>query len=689
VPKGERTLGVRAGTRAAARTAAAPAELAWLLALPCALVLVAAVALLGPPLGRLLFPPQHIAFWNTGITTLAVRPEPTELARFLIAAAGPIALAGLLVALHGRPLRLRAGAPALLAQASQVLLAALAVAALVGQYRVVYDASYSGGQPFRRVYFTPASLIVSALLTLGAVLVLRREALLARIERLTREPDRRRIVAFALAAVFVGLWLLTAINTEGSFGLSNAGVHGNVTFWLDEAYAVLDHRAPLVDFHAQYSQLWPYLSAAIMALAGPSLGVYVAIMVTASGLSLLAVYAVFRRVVHSSLLALALFAPFVATGFFMELGPLGNRYGPSNLFSMFPMRYGGPYVLAWLVARHVDRLRPRHGALLFLAAGIVLLNNVEFGLPAFAATLAALLGSDARRWRPRVAALLRDAALGLLGAMALVALLTLAVAGSLPHFGYLFTFSRLWGLGGVTMLPMPTLGFHLVLYATFAAAIVVATVRAVGGAQERTLTALLAWAGVFGLGAGSYFAGRSHPEVLISLFSAWALALALLLVVAVRAIRARSEPRPTVAEVALLAGCALAVCSLAQTPAPWSQLQRIGRSAPTPELQALRTRAFVAQAGAVGGERVLILAPMGHRVAYDLGLVNVAPYVSMISMPAKRQLQESIDALRAEGGTRVIAYRGQILPDQLQAVQDAGFRAVRVTEEYVELRDVR
>jgi len=521
------------------------------------------------------------------------------------------------------------------------------------------------------------------------VLVLRREALVARIGRLTRETDRRRLVAFGLAVAFLVLWLLTAVNTEGSFGLSNEGVRGNVMFWLDEAYAVLDHRAPLVDFHAQYSQLWPYLSAGIMQLAGPSFGAYVAIMVTASGLSLLAVYAIFRRVVHSSLLGLALFMPFVATGFFMELGPLGNRYGPSNLFSMFPMRYGGPYVLAWLLARHVDRLHPRRGALLFLAAGIVLLNNVEFGLPAFAATLAALLWSDARPWRPRTLALLRDAALGLLGAVVLVALLTLAVAGSLPHFGYLFTFSRLWGLGGVTMLPMPTLGFHLAIYATFAAALVVATVRAIGGAEHRVLTALLAWAGVFGLGAGSYFAGRSHPEVLISLFSAWAFALALLLVVVVQAVDARADRRPKVAEVLLLAGCALAVCSLAQTPAPWPQISRIGRSAATPELKVLATRSFVAGSGAVPGERVLILAPMGHRVAYELGLVNVAPYVSIISMPAKEQMTESLDALRAAGGTRVFASLSQILPPQLRAIEQAGFQVVRRDEANVELRATR
>lgn len=686
--KGERTLGVRAGARAvpAGRISVAPAELAWLLVLPAAVVLVAAIALLGPPLGRLLFPPQHIAFWHLGDTTLAARPEPIEQARYLIAIAGPVALAAALAALHGRRPALRAGAAAQLALLSQVLLVAFALAAFVAQYRIVYSAAYSGSTPFRRIYFTAPTLVVAALLTVGGVLLLRSERLTAHVGRLARETGGRRLAAAAVAVAFLALWLLTAVNTEGSFGLTNGGVHGNVVFWLDEAYAVLDHRAPLVNFHAQYSQLWPYLSAGVMALVGPSFGVYDAVMVVGSGLTLLAVYALFRRLARSSLLGLALFVPFTATSFFMEIGPASNRYGPSNLFSMFPMRYGGPYALAWLIGRHVDGLRPRRGVLLFLAAGIVLLNNVEFGLPAFGATLAALLWSDARPWRPRLAALARDAALGLLGALALVSLLTLAVAGSLPHLSYLFTFSRLWGLGGVTMLPMPLLGFHLVVYLTFAAAIAVATVRALAGAAQRSLTALLAWAGVFGLGAGSYFAGRSHPEVLISLFSAWALALALLLVVAVRAILARADRRLAVAEVALLAACALAVCSLSQTPVPWTQLDRIGRSAPTPQLQLAEGRAFVAASRVRRGEHVLILIAMGHRIAYELGLVNVLPYVGMTSMPAEPQLQEALHALRAAGGTRIFIDRGQVLPlGPLEAILRAGYKPAGADEQYAEL----
>jgi hypothetical protein len=689
VSKGERTLGVRADTRAEApaRTAVAPAELAWLVALPCAVVLVAAIVLLGPPLGRLLFPASDIAFWPTATPTLAIRPEPTEQARFLIALAGPVALSGLVAWLRGRAIPLRPAVVAVLVRASQVLLAAFALTALIAQQRHVYDATFSGGVSFKRVYFTVPTLVVAALLTLAAVLALRREALVSRIAALTLETPRRRLVVLGIVLVLLGLWLLTAINTEGSFNASNFGVRANASFWLDEAFAVLDHRAPLVDFHAQYGQLWPYVSAGAMALFGASFETYVAVMVTATALCLLAMFAVFRRLVHSSLLALALFLPFVATGFFMEIGPLGNRYGPSNLFSMFPMRYGGPYVLAWLLVRHVDRLRPRRAALLFLTAGLVVLNNPDFGMPAFAATLVALVWTDARPWWPRVGRLALEAAAGMLGAIVLVSLLTLAVVGALPHLSYLFTFPRLWARGGVTMLPMPALGFHLALYATFAAALLVATVRAVSGAEQRTLTAMLAWAGVFGLGASSYFAGRSHPEVLISLFSVWALALALLGIVVVRGLAAERR-WPTVAEVAVLFGLALAACSLAQTPAPWSQIDRI-RTAGPPNSPIQRTDAlrFVAEAHARRGERVLILIPMGHRLAYELGLVNVAPYVSMISMPAIDQLDESLAVLRREGGTRVFAYLGQVLPEHRQAIEEAGFRTVRETRDYAEYAD--
>jgi hypothetical protein len=162
----------------------------------------------------------------------------------------------------------------------------------------------------------------------------------------------------------------------------------------------------------------------------------------------------------------------------------------------------------------------------------------------------------------------------------------------------------------------------------------------------------------------------------------------LLGIVVVRAISAATSRRPTVAQVTVLAGLALAVCSLAQTPTPWSQIDRIATDGPpNSPIQRWDARAFVAEAHAAPGERVLILIPMGHRIAYELGLVNVAPYVSMISMPAVEQLDEALAALRRAGGRRVFAYLGQVTPEQQQAIQDAGFVRVHATNSYAEYQD--
>jgi hypothetical protein len=428
-----------------------------------------------------------------------------------------------------------------------------------------------------------------------------------------------------------------------------------------------------------------------MWLLGTSLGVYTVVLVTGSALGLLALYALLRRVAGRSLVALGLYLPVLATGFFTEAGPPENRHGPVTLLSMFPMRYTGAYALAWLTVRHLDGAAPRRLLLLSFGGGLVLVNNVEFGLPAFAATLVALaLGDRPTSWGD-AARRARDIALGVLAAVAVATLLTLLVAGSLPHFGMALTFARLYGVDGWANIPMPALGFHLAIYVTFAAAIVVAVVRASSGANGRLLTAMLGWSGVFGLGAGAYYAGRSLPEVLISIFSAWALALALLLLVVGGALARRPARWPTLPELTVLAGFGLAVCSLAQTPAPWSQVARLGDRTAQPAWARTPTERFVAQ-HTTRGERVLILAPLGHRIAYDLDLVNVSPYSYIDAMPLERQLSEAIAALRAAGGRKLFLPIQQSYPEQYDAIVRAGFRPAATgtaAENVVELVDRR
>jgi hypothetical protein len=442
---------------------------------------------------------------------------------------------------------------------------------------------------------------------------------------------------------------------------------------------VLDGRSPLVDFAAQYGSLWPYLLAAAMTLLGTSVGVFTALTTVLTGAALLAVYAVLRRLVTSATAALLLFAPFLATALYKMNGSFENRFSLATLTSMFPLRLAGPFLLLWLVARHLDGARPRARWPLFLAAGLVVLNNVEFGLTAAAATLAALMWAT-RPSRPELGRIAREAGVGLAAALVLVSALTLLRAGSLPHLGMLVRYSDLFAGSGFGMFAMiPTIGVSTVVFLTYVAAIGTATVRALDGAfdgaRDRLLTGLLAWSGVFGLGIGAYYAGRSHPEVLINMFPAWALSVVLLTVVVLRDIAGtRRAPAPTA--VLCLVCFAVLVCSLAQTPNPVGQLRRLDRT--TAVRLVMPTAVAFIRGQTRPGERVAILASAGHRLALKAGVTDVTPYTGIESMPTQEQLEETLRALRQAGGHKVITpVEGQI-PEVVQAVEHAGFRVAAV-----------
>ncbi|HET6448439.1 MAG TPA: hypothetical protein VFG31_04950 [Conexibacter sp.] len=651
-----------------------PGELAWAALLPCALVLVAAVVLLGPVLGHALVEPDTTDFWGFALRAGYIRPEPTEHARYLLALLGPLLLGGTTLALlRGRPLP-RRPATSLLVSAGKLALVGFVVAVLLYQRLLTYGAVYLGDGPFRTVYFTFPTLVVALAFAAVLAAALGSPALVARLRELTRESRAKRIAAFAAGLLVVALWLLTAFNDDASIASVNLEVWDNIPFWVDEAFAILNGQAPLVDFHAQYAQLWSYVAAGTLSVFGASLSVYTATMIAGTTATMLAVLDVFRRLVASSLLALALFVPFVATSFFMEVGPPANRYGPSNLFSFFPIRYAGPYLLLWLIVRRAERGGRSPPVGLFAVAGLVAVNNPEFGVPALGATLAALLAVEPARRPTAIARLLGGALVGLAAAAAAVAVLTLAVAGAWPRFGMLWTFPRIFSTG-FGMLPMPALGFHLAVYVTFAAAVVVGIVRVLRAAGDARLTGALVWTGVFGLGAGAYFVGRSHPQVLINLFSAWALALSLLLVVVVRELLAQSSRRPGLVEALVLVGFGLCVCSIAQTPTPWTQLRRIAETQPDRArigLYMSSQRAAVA-AATRPGEPVALLMREGHRIAQDVGVADVLPYANIDSMFTRRQWVEMVRALRRAGGTKILMPAERLVDERTAWLIRSGF----------------
>ena len=641
--------------------------------MPCALALLAIVVLLGPPFGRALFEPtgaEHI--WPRFYSLRGVRPEPTEHARYVLALLAPLLVLGGMRLLRGR--RVPAAVPSIGAAGAQILLLAFVVGCVVAQREHLYEGQFTGGRGFRTtIYFTLPTLVVAAVLALSAALALARPAVTERIARAMRETPLRRALALLVAALLVVAYLLSAFNIDGTINIANAALWDHTAFYIDEAFSILNGQAPLVDFHAQYGHLWAYLAAGGMTLIGASLGAFAAIMLAGTAATMGTVFATLRRLVGgSSLLTLALFGPFVATSFFMKAGPPDNRYSPASLFSLFPIRYAGPYVLLWLLVRRLDSGATRRLLPLLVLAGLVVINNPEFGAPAVGATLVALAWSLPDRSLRGLARLGLEALAGGAIAVALVSLLTLTVGGGLPHFGMLLEFPRIFGTEGFGLLPMPSVGFHLVVYVTFVAAIVVGAARGAVG-EERALSVALVWIGIFGLGVGAYFTGRSHPQVLEDIFSVWSYALVLLAVVAVRAIVRRPQHRPQLAELLVLAGIGVMACSLAQIPTPWSQIERIRHTQPH-DVRVVTAIEEAIKEKTRPGEPVAVLARPGHQISEEIGIVDVTPYANIDSMMTEQQWRTMIHALQRAGGNKLFVQEETLFQEHIDWLAARGYR---------------
>jgi hypothetical protein len=660
-----------------ARAAARPASIedaTWLAALATAALAVLAIRYLGPVLGETLLRPAHAYFWSND---RAIRPEPVEQGRFLVALSVPLVLAMLTAAAIRLRLPDLPPATGLLVGAAQVTGVAFAVVCLLQQHSAfgpLYPHGFSG--PRVHDNFPLSTLCVAAAGAIVLLAAVRSVRIRDAWERWTPETGARRLVASCVAVAVTAVWMLHAANTEGTIGHAHSEVLFNVYTTLDETFAVLDGRSPLVDYVTQYSALWPYAYAAVMSLLGASVGVWVTLAVCTTALGMLAIFGALRRVAGSSINGLLLFLPVLATSFLMLEGTSAERYTFGNYYGTFPLRYAGPSMLAWLVARHLDGARPRRMWPLFLAAGLVALNNVDVGIAALGATVAAVLWADDERSRASVRRLVLQASAGLGGALLVVSILTLARAGELPDIGLLFRFPRLFGRLGYALFPMPTLGLHVVIYLTYVAAIGVATVRFLRTDPDRLLTGMLAWSGVFGLGASAYFAGRSTPDDLPALFFPWSFTIVLLLIPALRTVRDAAWRRPPVASAACLFAFVLLCLSLAQTPAPWTQIERLRRTA-RPVLAVPAGQAFVAR-HTRPGERVLILGLLGHRIGANLGVVDVSPYSNTLAMKTSESLQDAIAALRAAGGRKVFLDLEFPSTDFRRAILRAGFEPTDV-----------
>jgi hypothetical protein len=669
-----------------------PAELAWLAVVPCALLVLGIMMVLGPTVGKIVDHGAPNDFWPGWVRMGGVQPEPTEQGRYVLSLAAPLLVSAATLVATRRGARMRPALARVLVRASQVVTALFAIGVVV-VIQHLHNKFGSHWEPRR--YFTWRAIGIACGLA-GTVVLLTAPRMRARMTALLRESRTKHIAALSIGALVVTAWLLTGVNTDLSIGNATATFEEYPQSF-DIAWAALSGHGPLVGIHSLYSHLVPYIAAGSMELFGANLTVFSVTMESLTLIGMMCAFTALRRVSRSSVAALLLFLPFVATSFFMIKGAsLVDREDPANLFAAFPERYALPYVLALLVARHLGRARPRTRWALFLVAGVVLLNDFEFGIACFGATIAALLWTERPPTARGIGTMLAAGALGIAVSAVGFTLFTLVFEGSLPHFSWVLTYVRIYGAAGYAMWGMPSLGIHLVVFLTFAAALVAATVRALRRDADETLTGMLAWSGVFGFGTFAYYVGQSHPENLIVIFSSWAFAGAMLTLAVVRALAAGGR-RPRLYELTVLFAFGLFACSLAQIPAPWSQIDRIGGSTGTPIFTHNSVERFM-EADTRPGEAVLLLNRLPHRLAYDLGLYDVVEWPSGIAvMPIRSELIESIARLRAHHGHKIFAWSSDFFfPEIFERLQRDGFRVTRQIQDdsiqkeggvYVELRD--
>ena len=376
--------------------------------MPCALLTLAAIVVLGPPLGRTCL---DAARGLCGRAHRATRSRRSTGASSSGCSARRCWRRGAAVARRPRR-RGRRCCPhtiRVLVRAGQLALLAFVLLCFAAQNNIVFSADFSvlatphvlhaadaGGRPragagARRSHCA------------GGVRARHSRARCARRAR-AGSP------ALVAAVYYTAIWLLTAIDPDSSIANTIGAVAGHVLWTLAEPFAVLNGRTPLVDFHAQYGQLWAYLAAAPMALLGATVGIYTIddgdrhraraagrLRDPAAAGAQLARRARAVRAVRGDRLL------------HDRSGPPDDRYGPANLFMPLadPLRRADTCSPG---SRRGTSTAPRRGARgsLFLARRARRsLNNPDFGVAASAATFVALACAAP----PRVARAMRAARL--------------------------------------------------------------------------------------------------------------------------------------------------------------------------------------------------------------------------------------------------------------------------------------
>lgn len=639
-------------------------------ALVAAAVWVVAVVAL-PALG--LRAASGLHFLSFYATADNLRPEPLEQQRYLVALLATLVLPGFIALAASRP-SLRRRSPASAAIALQLAAIGLVVVAWLSDPRALER-------------FLPATrdqrLLACIAIAVGIVLARRRLVAWTNVEGRSWEA-----VGWLVALLATGMLCLAGFYFDDNVltATSATGYHFPYTF--EEVYAVAGGHTPLVDWTPQYTALLPYLLAPLLKLSGYSIGAFTMVMVGMSTVALMMGYAALRLLTGRPLRALVLYLPTLAVGLVPVFLEGDQAHTIATYFGVMPLRYAGPLACLAAVAAFArfGSGRRREFALLGLLLGATVLNNVEFGLPAAVATIAAAILCNAQRkpLRLRPRSILRPlvwVGSGAAGVVAAFLALTYVRSGELPDFAQLVYFSRQFAAAGFYMLPIDTIvGLPGIIFLTFVSAVALGAAPVLLGhrgedRRSRVRTAVLVYTGIFGLGVYGYWVGRSDDAVLAATFLAWALALAALAFEGLRFARAATSWRAPGAPLYALAVVLFALVGLAglrQATYGFDQPKRSLRHDGDVPIAAQGAVVSFARACLAPGTDVGLFVPFGLRVADAANVRDWFPYSNPTAVVTREQIDHVFGVLADHDVELVVT--GVALVEFTEAMRSRGFR---------------
>lgn len=455
-------------------------------------------------------------------------------------------------------------------------------------------------------------------------------------------PESKRI--FLSASVFGIVLSYTSLRLLQIYVGETATAGGNIShlkFIIAEIAAILDGRTVLSDFVPQYQNVLGYVLQPVFSIVGITLSTGFVAMLALIAMSLLLALFVFRYITGSFWQAGLLYIPFSSVAVLIDY------------FPCMPLRFLGPFLVSFLCVRYLCTPNwVRMSTMLFVGA-LSAINNLDFGIPSlFAAMAVAILGT-CKGLVPSIKTL---KVLGIFSAsvllnLTLVGLVCFVRTGEVAHFGRLFEYQRMFLIGGFAMMPMPTFGMQWNLYLTFMAALLLSLWRYASGKcvdrQDRLVNGMLLFSAIFGCGASMYYVGRSHPNVLEIICTAWAFALSILVWEAIRQIKNNAFSNRAMrillivpcTVLAIFWSCAGGTAFATRFPGPGLK-SCVAEYVGNPQLEPANGELIRFVTSQVEpGEQVSILHQDGHQLSHLCKLSNHFPYATCLSVCSRSQVE--------------------------------------------------